>query len=157
MWPSLALERAPRAPVSGHGGQLNRRRYHSGPHPSMTAPPHHHEPCLALVCQPDECCVRPPLNTRCGSRVFAPSPRMRSVCPSNHERTSRLARSKAASQPSHISGPRCGTYRSVCMGSLYTLGVRLQAAAYPSLPPVATTRMATATSRVMSCTTRSFT
>src|SRR5215208_3685388 len=125
-----------------------------GPHPSVNAAPHHHEPCLDLVRQPDDCCVRPPQHeVRLQSlRSLA---RMRSTCPSNHERGVSLGPLEASFQT--LPWTRCGTQRSVCIVSIYTLGVRLEAAAYPSLPPVATTRMATATSRVMSCTTRSFT
>src|SRR5215204_1766222 len=127
-----------------------------GPHPSVTSAPHHHEPCLDLVRQPDDCCVRPPQH-EVRLQSLRPLACMGPACSSNHERGPRLARSESASQPFHISGPRCGTYRFVCTVSLYTLGVCLEAAAYPSLPPVATTRMATATSRVLSCIIRSFT
>jgi hypothetical protein len=88
-------------------------------------------------------------NMRCASAVFAPSPRMCSACSSTHVRAWRLACSKPASQPSHISGPKWGLLRSSCMA--YTTcssepvalatSVAARAAAEASFEPSMATRI----------------
>jgi hypothetical protein len=125
-----------------------------GPHPSVTSAPHHHEPCLDLVRQPDDCCVRPPQHeVRLQSlRSLA---RMRSTCPSNHERGVSLGPLEASFQT--LPWTRCGTQRSVCIVSIYTLGGAPRGSGVSEPSAGGDDENGYGEQQGMSCTTRSFT